>query len=262
MLLAADRRHHLQQYLAVIPAVEVNLAKVAGADDRHYRHFSLHGGMESARLEWQQTTPLRAGPFREHPDGGAARLDAIHHLTNGANGARAVGAVDQHVAGEPEDEAEEGEPQQALLADRNHAGLHRTGHGEDVVVALVVADIDRRPDRFHLVGHRHLDPDPDQRADRVIHAGEDIDVVGVARTNQTEQQAEQEPEDEQQTKQQHTGNFEHRTPRILTRRSILIPLLANKRSPNRTDHPCRSPLSLKTAGNLPHPPLAVRMWPS
>ncbi|VXA89201.1 hypothetical protein AERO8C_80119 [Aeromonas veronii] len=257
VLLAADRRHHFHQHFAVVPAIEVDLTEVAGADDGHNGHFSLYRSVESARLERQQATSLGAGPFREHPDGGATVLDAIHHLTYGADGTGAVGAVDQHVAGEPEDKAEQRQPEQALFAHCHHARLHRTCHGEDVEVALVVADVDRRADRFDLVGHRHLDSQPDQRADRVIHAGENIDVVGMARTNQTEQQAEQEPENEQQTKQQHTGNFEHRTPRVLTRRSILIPLLANKRSPNRTDHPVAPPTLLLI--NTP-PTCPTRHW--
>ncbi len=125
-------------------------------------------------------------------------LDAIHHLSYGADGTRAVGAIDQHVAGKPEDKTEEGQPQQTLLAYRHHARHDGTGHGKNVEVALVVADVNRRAERLDLVRYGYLDLEPEQRANRMVHAGEYKDVVGMTWTHQTEQQTEHEPEDEQQ----------------------------------------------------------------
>ncbi len=51
VLLGAQGRQHLQQHLAVVPAVQIHLAEIAGADDGHHGHLGLDGGMEGAGLE-------------------------------------------------------------------------------------------------------------------------------------------------------------------------------------------------------------------
>ena len=155
VLLAAHRGHHLQQHLAVVPAVEIDLTEVAGADDGHHGHLGLDGSVEAPALNGSRPRPWGGSS-------GNIQMEVPRCLMRSTTWPMVPMArerLERSISTLPE--SQKMRPKKGATAGSScpppPAGLHGAGHGEDVVVALVIADVDRRAHRFDLVGHRHPD---------------------------------------------------------------------------------------------------------
>src|SRR5690606_1394259 len=96
--------------------------------------------LDRALLERQQASTVVAGAFGKYPDRGVAPAQRVTDLPNRLVGPAAVATVDQDVARQPVDLAEQWNPFQAFLADADGAARHHATDHEQVQVRLVIGD--------------------------------------------------------------------------------------------------------------------------
>ncbi|MNN45667.1 hypothetical protein D3C81_1600140 [compost metagenome] len=121
-----------------------------------HRHDGYPGGnghLECAFLEGEQLLTQVARAFREYPDRSVFVLQRVGGGQHRLARLLRIAAVDQHIAGQPEQLPEQWHPFQALFADAHGtAGYHVAKH-KQVIVGLMIGDdhaavrfIHQRPD--------------------------------------------------------------------------------------------------------------------
>ena len=149
-------------------------------DDGHDGHTGLHRQVEGALLEGCKCGGDRTCPLWRQDHGLAFVLHGVHQRRHGVDGTFGVGPVDEYHAAQFQHLAQDRRLFLDLLfADAGDIAAQQLGQDDDIGLALVIEDKNRRTVRPQVLLANHIQLHPDQCAGGVGKQREG-EVLGVA----------------------------------------------------------------------------------
>ncbi|MNT33926.1 hypothetical protein D3C72_1698760 [compost metagenome] len=183
-------RQHFDDHQPVFQTVKVNFIRSIGNTHRNNRNTCCNCGVKRASFKWQQATTTAARPFREHPDRDFAFLKMIYYFSDGAMGFSAIITIDKQVTGEPVQQTEERNPQQAFFTDRHRWRQHDIRSGDHIVIILMIGDIDGVAKVLCTFRQTPFDLQAIQRCQSAKHAAKSGNMLRITRAEQAVNAAE------------------------------------------------------------------------